>query len=177
MQRLSQRTIIGESGIDQRLVEANGCAPIHFVVLPVSAVYPDDAGLVTVGVGIRARSTEGFGPISGEPLDMPGMETVAERMADYFIGHYPAMPGLGKTLQALGATRRLEDSTHAFHDTKSSLPRQTRSRSAFSQVTPCGPVDVASNNSARRESGWKIGAACNGSNASRFALMAREWDR
>jgi hypothetical protein len=28
---------------------------------------------------------------------MLGMETVAERMADYFIGHHAPMPGSGKT--------------------------------------------------------------------------------
>jgi len=30
-------------------------------------------------------------------LDMLGMETVAERMADYVVHHHPAMPGIGKT--------------------------------------------------------------------------------
>jgi hypothetical protein len=82
-------------------------------VLPVSAVYSDYAGLVTIGVGIRARSTESLGPISGESLNMPGMETVAERMADYVVGHHPTMPCFGKTPQSLVAPRRLEDATHA----------------------------------------------------------------
>jgi hypothetical protein len=76
-------------------------------------MYPDDAGLVTIGVGIRARSTESLGPISGESLDMPAMEPVAERMAYYVVGHYPTMPGLRKTVQSLVTARRLEDSTHA----------------------------------------------------------------
>ena len=50
-------------------------------------------------------------PISGEPLDMLGMETVAERMADHIVGHHPVMPGVGKTAQAVNSTRCLEDST------------------------------------------------------------------
>jgi hypothetical protein len=29
---------------------------------------------------------------------MLGMETMAERMADYLVGHYPTMPSLGKAL-------------------------------------------------------------------------------
>ena len=43
---------------------------------------------------------------------MLGMETVAERVADYFVGHHPTMPGVRKTVHALLATGRLEDSTH-----------------------------------------------------------------
>jgi hypothetical protein len=44
---------------------------------------------------------------------MLGMETVAERMADYFVGHHPTMPGSGKTAQTVDAARSLEDSAHA----------------------------------------------------------------
>src|SRR5690348_9104612 len=51
---------------------------------------------------------------------MLGMETVAERMADYLIGHHPAMPGVCKAVQALVATRCLEHGTHTFHN--DSLP-------------------------------------------------------
>jgi len=63
---------------------------------------------------------------------MPGVDAVAERMADYLVGHHSKMPGLGKTLQTLVATRRLEDSAHAFHDDKSSVvPRQDSIRPVF----------------------------------------------
>ena len=82
-------------------------------MLSVAAVQPDDGGLVTIGGGIRAGPTERLCPIRGEPLDMPGMETVAERMADYFVGHHPTMPRLGEPAQALVATHRFEDSLHA----------------------------------------------------------------
>lgn len=43
---------------------------------------------------------------------MLGMETVAECMADNVVGHHPVIPRFRKTVQALAATRRLEDSMH-----------------------------------------------------------------
>ena len=57
VQDLSQRTVVGWSDISQSLVEAGYRAAIHFAVLPVSAVHPDDGGLVTIAVGIRTGST------------------------------------------------------------------------------------------------------------------------
>src|SRR5215472_8562607 len=81
-------------------------------MLPVATVNFDDAGLVTVGVGVHAGATEGLGPVTGESLDMLGVEAVAERMGDLFVGHYPTMPGVGKTAQAVHSTRCLEDSLH-----------------------------------------------------------------
>jgi hypothetical protein len=41
------------------------------------------------------------------------METVAECMADYFVGYHPTMPGSGKTAHSVDAARCLEDSPHA----------------------------------------------------------------
>ena len=81
-------------------------------MLSVPAVHLDDGGLVTIGVGIRGRATECLSPVSGESLDMLGVEAVAERMGDHVVGHHPTMPGVGKTAQAVVATR-LEDSLHA----------------------------------------------------------------
>ena len=81
-------------------------------MLAIAAVHPDDSGLVTKGVGIRVRSTECLGPIRGESLDMPGMETVAEGMADYVVGHHPTMPGGVETVQAVVSAPGLEDSKH-----------------------------------------------------------------
>jgi len=81
------------------------------MVLPVAAVHPDDGGLVAIGFGIRAWSTERLSPISGESLDMQGMETVAERMADFFVSHQATMPGSGQTLQAVVSDRCPEDRT------------------------------------------------------------------
>jgi hypothetical protein len=76
-------------------------------------VHLDDGGLVTVGIGIRGRATERLSPVSGESLNMVGVEAVAERMGDHVVGHHPAVPGVGKTAQAGDATSRLEDSLHA----------------------------------------------------------------
>jgi hypothetical protein len=76
-------------------------------------VHLDDGGLVTIGVGIRAGTTECLGPVSSEPLDMLGMKAVAECMGDHVVGHHPPMPGAGKMAQALVATCRLEDSSHS----------------------------------------------------------------
>ena len=85
---------------------------IHFIVLPVAAMHLDDAGFVTVGIGIRSRTTECFGPIRCESLDMLGVEAMAKRMGDDLVGHHPLMPSVSKATQAFVATRSLEDSLH-----------------------------------------------------------------
>src|SRR5215468_11635685 len=128
MQYLSQRRVVGQSYVSQSLVEASDGVAIHLIVHPVAAVDPDDGGLVAIGLGIHAGSTECLGPISGKTLDMLGMETVAERMADYFVGHHPKMPGSGKTAQAVDAARCLEDSAHASMMT--SVPRPGKTTAA-----------------------------------------------
>ena len=43
---------------------------------------------------------------------MLGVEPVAERMRDHFVGHHPAMPGFGQPPQAILAARRLENTLH-----------------------------------------------------------------
>ncbi len=60
--------------LGQSQVEAGDCTAIHFIVLPVPAMHLDDGGFVTIGIGIRTRATECLGPISGESLDMLGVE-------------------------------------------------------------------------------------------------------
>jgi hypothetical protein len=82
-------------------------------VVPLAAVHLDDGGLVTIGIGIRGRTSECLGPVSSESLDVLGVETVAERMADHVVGYHPTMPGVGTTSQAVVATRCLEDSLHS----------------------------------------------------------------
>src|SRR5271155_1656059 len=82
-------------------------------MLSVPAVYLDDGGFVTIGIGIRGRAAECLSPVSGESLDMLGVEAVAERMGDYVVGHHPTVPGAGKTAKAFVPPRRLEDSLHA----------------------------------------------------------------
>ena len=69
-------------------------------------------------------------PVGGEPLDMLGVEAVAEGMSDHLVGHHPTMPGISKTAQAVVATRRLEDSLHKYMMTI--LPR------LFKTMAPAG---------------------------------------
>src|SRR5271170_3824182 len=94
------------------MIEAGNRAAIHFVVFSVAAVHLDYGGFVTIGVGIHAGATECLRPVSGESLDMLGVEAVAEGMADQVVGHHPTMPGFGKAAQAVVSTRRFEDSLH-----------------------------------------------------------------
>ncbi len=113
MQHAPQRGVVGQSYVGESLIEARNRAAIHLIVLPVAAVHSDHGRFVTIGFGIRGRSTEGFSPIGGEAVDVLRMKTVAECMADYFVGHHPPVPGSGKPLQSVGAAHGLEDSTHA----------------------------------------------------------------
>jgi hypothetical protein len=136
MQHLPQRRVAGQSDISQSLVEASDGPAIHLVVYPVSTVDPDDGGLVAVGPGIHAGSTECLSPIRGETLDMLGMETVAEGMADYFVGHHPTMPGSSKTAQAFDAARCLEDSAHTSMMTSVARPSKTAAAASSTGLRP-----------------------------------------
>jgi hypothetical protein len=106
-------------------IEAGDCTAIHFVVLAIAAVHLYYAGLITIGVGVRAGATECLGPIGSESLDMLRMEAVAERMADNLFGHHPSMPGLGKTAQPVHSTSRFEDRLHASMMTTVPCPCKT----------------------------------------------------
>jgi len=88
---------VGYSGVDQSLVKAGNRTAIHFVVLAVAAVHPDDGGFVAIGVGVCAGAAECLRPVCSEALDMLRVEAVAEGMAHLVVGHYPMMPSLGKT--------------------------------------------------------------------------------
>lgn len=56
---------------------------------------------------------------------MLGMETVAERMADDFVGHHSTMPSSRKTAQTVDAARCLEESAHASMMTSVPHPGKT----------------------------------------------------
>ena len=66
---------------------------------------------------------------------MLGMETVAERMADYFVGHHPTMPVSGKTAQAVNAARCLEDSVHVSMMTSVPHLGKTMARGEFDDAS------------------------------------------
>jgi hypothetical protein len=139
MQHLSQRIVFRESDVGQSMVEADNRSAIHFIVLPVPAVHLDDGGLVTIGIGIRGRATECLGPVSGESLDMLGVEAVAECMGDDVVAHHPTMPGVGKTAQAVVPTSRLEDSLHAsMMTTIPSLCKTMARRAQLGRAIPMG---------------------------------------
>ena len=126
VQHLSQNIVVGESDIRQSQIEAGNCTAIHFIVLAVPAVHLDDRGFVTIGLGIRSRATECLGPISGESLNVLGVEAMAERMGHEVVGHHPLMPGVSKTAQAVVAAGCLEDSLHVPMMTILSRIRKSR---------------------------------------------------
>ena len=115
VQHLSQNTVLGESDISQSQIEAGNRTAIHFIVLTIPAVHPDNCGFVTIGVGIRSRATECLSPISREALDMLGVKAMAERMGHDVVGHHPLMPGVCKTAQPVLTTRGLEHGLHPAH--------------------------------------------------------------
>jgi hypothetical protein len=116
VQHWSERAVVGYPDISKSLVETNNRTAIHLCVFPIAAMYLDDGGLVPIRIGIHAGATECLSPVSGESLDMLGMEAVAERVADDFVGHHPTMPALGKTPHAVHSTRRFEDALHALYN-------------------------------------------------------------
>jgi hypothetical protein len=63
------------------------------------------------------------------------METVAERMADYFVGHHPTMPGSGKTAQAIDAARCLKDCSYASMMTTVPRPGKTTAAGKVDRIT------------------------------------------
>jgi len=87
VQHLPQYIVVAYSDVGQSLVEAGDGTTIHFLVFPVPAVHPDDSSFVAIGIGIRDRVTECFGP--SESFDMLRMEAMAERMGNDIIGHHP----------------------------------------------------------------------------------------
>ncbi len=96
VQHLSQRIVCSQAGIGHSLIEAENRMAIHFVMVPVAAVHFDDCRFTTIGVGIGAGAIECLGPVSGEALNLLGVEAVAGCMSDHLVG-----------------TRRLEDILHA----------------------------------------------------------------
>jgi hypothetical protein len=110
---------------------------LHSDDVPVPVLEPgddNDSGLVAVGVGIRARATESFGPVRGESLDMLRVEAVAERMSDHFVGHHAPMPCIGKTAQPVVAGRSLEDSLHGSRPVSMLDERKTAKKNPAQQL-------------------------------------------
>jgi len=66
---------------------------------------------------------------------MVGLETVAERVANYFVDHHPAMPGCGKAAQSIATSRCLEDRTHVSMITMCLNASKTESMAKIQRIT------------------------------------------
>lgn len=53
-----------------------------------------------------------LGPVRGQPFVMVGLEAMAERMADYLVGHHPGMPGVSQPAQPVAAPGRRVPALH-----------------------------------------------------------------
>ena len=82
----------------------------------VAAVDAHDGCLVSVALGVGARSAESLGPVGGEPFAVPGVEAVAEGVTDDLVGQYTDVPRLGQAEQTLVTARCLEDALHGRDD-------------------------------------------------------------
>jgi hypothetical protein len=114
VQHSPQNIVFGQSDIGQSEVEASNRTAIHFIVFTVPTVYLDDGGFIAMGIGVRSRSAECLGPISGESLNMLWVEAMAERVGHDLVRHYPLVPSGSKTSQTIATTRCLIDRLHAF---------------------------------------------------------------
>jgi hypothetical protein len=146
---LAQSSVGGKSDISQRLIKAGNRAAVHFVMLSIPAVYLHDGSLITVRIGIHARTPQCLSPISSEPLDMLGIKPMAERMGDNLVGHHPTMPCVSKTPQTVDATRRLKDSLHALHDDNRPVSTQADCHGKFTRSRQSIQESNGSNNSHR----------------------------
>ena len=135
MEHLTQSNVAGKSSVDQSLIEASDCTTIHFIVLPVATVQLDYTGFVTMGIGVCVGAAECLCPVCGEALDMLRVEAVAEGMADLLVGHYAAMPSLGKAAQTADSTCRLEDSGHVCIITKRRIAMQEAAGGEFGSLS------------------------------------------
>jgi len=126
MKHTPEPIIAGQTGSYQRLIETGDGAPVHLLVWTVAAVHPHDCGLVAEGARVTRGTAQRLGPIRSQPLDVIGMKTMAERVADHLVVHHPGMPRAGQAKQRLGATSGLE---HGLHDPKvpwPTVPPKTR---------------------------------------------------
>src|SRR5690348_998071 len=134
MQHLSDRLVCHQPHIAQGLVEAGDRPAVHLLVRAVAAMDPHYRRLIAIATGVAGRPAERLGPIRGEPLAVLRMEPMAERVADYLIGHHPAVPRLSQADQALAATGRLIHTSHAPR-----MPRPQRPAQPYAAEHRPGP--------------------------------------
>jgi hypothetical protein len=73
-------------------------------------------------------ATQRLRPVGGEPLAVLGMEPVAQRMADHFVGHHPGVPCVGLAQQTVGTTRGLVYRPHVPKMARRCAYRRSRHR-------------------------------------------------
>jgi serine/threonine protein kinase len=108
-------------------------AAIHLVV------HPLPLWILTTAVSSpydsnTCRVHERLGPISGETLDMQGMETVAERMADYFVSHHRRHARQRQDGAGRRCRRASKTVCNASMDDKRPAPRQDEGRGEFDRI-------------------------------------------
>ena len=117
---MPQGTTLLYSYIDESKIKAGYRTAVHLFVLAVSAVHLNHAGLVTIGIGKRGRSTDGLRPIGRKSLDVLRVEAMAEGMANDLVCHHSLVPGLGKSPQPVHPTGSFENRLHKpFEDLRS----------------------------------------------------------
>jgi hypothetical protein len=79
----------------QSLIETSDSPAIHILVCTVATVDPHHRRFISVGLGVGGWPAEGLSPVRGESLRVLGMESVAERVTDYFVGHHAGVPRPG----------------------------------------------------------------------------------
>src|SRR5262249_29612795 len=84
VQHASEPFVAREPDIFQGLIETRDRSLVHLLVRSVTAVNPNDRGLITELVGVDLWPTECFGPVRGKALGVLWVVTVAERMANHF---------------------------------------------------------------------------------------------
>ena len=114
VQHASQPLVGGEPGVLQGLIETGDRSLVHFLVRPVAAVNPHDGRLIAVLVGVRCWPTECLRPIRSEALGVLRVESVAERMANYFVLQHTRVPRVGQPQQPVETARGFIDRLHSF---------------------------------------------------------------
>jgi len=92
------------SYIVQRAVEALDSATVHLLVQAVAAVHSNYRRLASALLTVGRWSTPCLTPIGRQPLGMPRMQAMTERVCHDLVGHDALMPCLGETEDGLRAS-------------------------------------------------------------------------
>src|SRR5690606_31803528 len=99
---------IGDASVRHCVIEARDGAAVHLLVQPIAAVQPDYQRLVAILLAVRPRTAPRLDPVRGQPLGVPGMKAVTERMSDDLIREYALMPCVRQSKYAVSTTGGFE---------------------------------------------------------------------